>query len=383
MRKIISLLLSLFLLFLFSATSVKAQSKNFSLAKDKTISENPYFAYGETVDISGVVIGDVYAAGGEITVSGKVDGDLLVAGGNVKVDGEVTQDVRVFGGQVTISGKVGKNITVAGGNIDIAKGASVGGALVVAGGNITLSTPVAGNVEIAGGNVTVSDQVGGRLDVAAGEIRLTSGAQVAKNFTYWADHEAQIDPSAKIVGKTVFNKSPVELSPSKLDTKMITQNIWKAQVSGKLISSLSLLVIGLILLNLFPGFVGKVAATLEKSPWKSLGKGFLLVFLTPLALVILMLTIIGFPIALILFALYFVALYLAKVFVFFWAGKKIVSGKTSDNWAYALGVLVFFLVSLIPFAAGFVKLFVLLFGLGALTVSIKKFYKEARAKQAI
>lgn len=383
MRKIISLLLSLSLLFLFSATSVKAQSKNFSLAKDKTISENPYFAYGETVDISGVVNGDVYAAGGDITISGKVNGDLLVAGGNVKVDGEVTQDVRVMGGQITLSGKVGKNITVAGGNIDIAKGASIGGALVAAGGNITLSTPIAGNVEIAGGNVTVSEKVGGRLDVAAGEIRLTSGAQVAKDFTYWADHEAQIDPSAKITGKTVFNKSPVELSPSKLDTKMIAQNMWKAQVSGKVISSLSLLVLGLILLNLFPKFTRTVAATLEKSPWKSLGKGFLILFITPLALVVLMLTIIGFPIAAILFALYFVSLSLAKVFVVFWAGKRIASGKISDNWAYALGVLIFFLVTLIPFLAGFVKFFVLIFGLGAFVISIKKFHKEARAKEVI
>ena len=40
-----------------------------------------YFAYGESVEISGTVNGDVYAVGGQVLVDGTINGDLLAAAG--------------------------------------------------------------------------------------------------------------------------------------------------------------------------------------------------------------------------------------------------------------------------------------------------------------
>ena len=90
------------------------------------------FAFGETVEISGTINGDLYASGGQVVIAGSVNGDVLVAGGRVSLSGTVSQDVRAAGGQIAITGNVGRNLTLAGGNVEIASSAAVRHGVVAA-----------------------------------------------------------------------------------------------------------------------------------------------------------------------------------------------------------------------------------------------------------
>ena len=170
--------------------------------------DGDYFAFGETVEISGTINGDLYASGGQVVIDGQVNGDVIVAGGRVSLSGTVSQDVRAAGGQVTIAGNVGRNLTVAGGNVEIASSAVVRGGVVAAGGSVDLAAPIGSAAKIAAGTLTIANRIDGNVEAAVGTLRIASKAEIAGNVTYWSGQEASVSEGARISGKIVRNVPP-------------------------------------------------------------------------------------------------------------------------------------------------------------------------------
>ncbi len=143
---------------------------------------------------------------------------------------------------------------------------------------------------------------------------------------------------------------------------------------------------GLIFLKLFPNYSQKVVETLKKHPAKSGLFGFAALILTPFAVVVIAITIIGFPIAMILLTAYFVYLYLAKLFLVLWTGQyllKRAGSKQSAYMTYFLGLIAFTVITLLPIVGGILKLSALLIGLGAMVTTCKANYLEAKSKKLV
>jgi len=389
MKKFLILLASLSLLFLASAASANNNDKNDSENQNVVtlpvgeVVNKDYFATGSSVEISGTVNGDVYAFGGQVLVDGIVNGDLIAAGGIVNISGNIAQDARVGGGQVTISGKIGRNLTVGGGNVDITSSATIAGGVVAGGGNVSLAAPVGKAAKIGAGNLMVSNTIAGDLEAAVGVMRLTSKAVIGGNLTYWSDQKASIDKSAKITGK-VTQKKPAEVA--KPAPKKILGIVTGVNLFFKIVSLVSTFVLGLLLIAFFPRYNRAVVYTLRKRPWVSLGIGLLALILTPIVFVILLITVVGIPLAFILLALYLILMFLARLFVIFWAGAVIferTGRKVHEVWALVVGLIVYYVITLIPIIGGLATFFVSLFGLGAAVLTKKEFYLAARKKELL
>lgn len=342
-----------------------------------------YFAYGRRVEISGTVDGDVYVAGGEVLVDGQINGDLLAAGGKVTISGRVSQDVRSAAGNVIITGVIGRNLTVAGGEVQLADSAAVHGGMVAAGGTLLLAAPVAGDAKIAAGHVVVANRVGGALDVATGDLRLTSKASISGDVTYRSSKAAAIDPGATI-GGSVARKSMPEFPRPRADT-LVAAAIG-ALLLAKLVSFISTLVLGLLFIFLFPRYTRSTVETLTRRPWASLGLGCAALVVTPIAALILLITLVGAPIALIVTALYLVAVYLGRIFVILWAGLALFAWRkrpVREAWALVVGLVSYSVLTLIPFIGGLITLTVILFGLGAILLADRGLYAVARANEIV
>jgi cytoskeletal protein CcmA (bactofilin family) len=342
-----------------------------------------YFAYGERIEISGTVNGDVYVAGGQVLIDGKINGDLLAAGGMISVSGAVSQDARIAGGKVTVNGDIGRNLTVAGGNVELTHSAKVRGGLVLAGGAVGLAAPVGKDAKIAAGNVTVSGAVNGNLHAAAGELRLTSNAEVSGNLTYWSGKPASIDPGAK-VGKDVTRKTVPEF-PSPNAGKLL------GVLAGfllfvKLVSFVSTLILGLLWIYLFPRYMQSAVSTLRKKPWASLGIGFAVFVITPVTAGLLAVTLVGIPLALIVTAVYFIAIYLVRVLAILWVGSglfKWMGRPIHEAWALTIGLVIYSVLTLIPFIGGLVTMLVVLLGLGAALLGLREDYRAVIQKKEV
>lgn len=92
---------------------------------------------------------------------------MVMAGGSLAVPGEVTGDVRAAGGQLAISGSVGEDILFAGGQAAVS--GTVGEDLVFSAGQMTLDGEVIGDVLGSAGTYARPGTVGGTEKVTVGE----------------------------------------------------------------------------------------------------------------------------------------------------------------------------------------------------------------------
>jgi len=98
-----------------------------------------------------------------------------------------------------------------------------------------------------------------------------------------------------------------------------------------------------------------------------LGIGFLVLVATPIAALIVAITLIGLPLALISVALWLIAIYLAKIFVAAWIGEGLVhSGTQVRSLALPLlvGLVIVFVAINLPYIGGILHFLVILLGLG-------------------
>jgi len=380
MKKIIGLLLSLFILFLLPL-NVFAQEQNIIVEKGKLINENPYIVTGQNIDILGVVNGDVIVGGGQINISGKINGDLIAGGGNIRISGEVTQNVRVAGGQVIVSGKVGKNLTVTSGNVEISETALIGGYLVSGAGNIIIYAPIAGNVIAGTANLALYNSIGGNLKVGSDQIYFSPDASVKGNFEYWSNNTPNIDENTKILGKTIKHEMPENwnyktpnFNPAKL-----AKGFFGVAVGFKVLSFLTLLLVGFLMIKLFPKFMDKTSDMLSNKGWQSLLVGFLTTILFPIVFITLLITIIGIPVAFIFAMIYGVYLYLSKIFAVYWLGKKLLGNKKSNYLSFAVAGLLFSIILVVPVFSKIIRTIVTFIGFGALLLTSKKTFFEKKA----
>lgn len=343
--------------------------------------QGDYFAFGPHVEISGTVHGDVYAAGGEVLVDGVVDGDLIVAGGEVRVSGEVTQDVRIAGGTVTLSGKIHRNATIAGGDVHLTESSNVKGSAVMGAGNLLLAGSINGDVRVGAGNVTLSKTIGGDLAVASVAIRLTSRAAVGRNVRYWSDDEPSIDEGATVHG-TVTRHSVPEVFKG----KEVQRGVAGMKLVAGMVSFASTLLLGLLLLRIYPVFTAKAVTTIQERPWITLGIGGAVLVGTPPVVFLCMATVLGIPIGLMLAAMYVVTLYLGRVFVILWLGQRIlrlVSNSSSAARAFVTGLVIYFILALVPLVGQLITVATIATGLGAILMTKKELVVRLREEQVV
>lgn len=387
MKKIYIFFLAFILLFLPLSTFAQSNFKSdkvVTLAKDEVVDKD-YFAAGNSVILSGTVNGDAYLAGSNITVDGTVNGDLLAAGGNLDIRGKVNGNIRLMGGQITLSGEVLKNTTVAGGQINILNNTRLGGSLVTAGGNITISSTVPKELTAAGGQINLNSSLEGDLTAATSDLVLGPQAKVAGNVNYWSDNKAMIDPSATVSGKVTQN-----IPPRNVDSQQVNKNLRNtlAGVFGflKIVNLISAIIIGLILIKLFPVFSKDTADLITARPWASLGVGLVFAIVTPIVAVILAVSLIGLPLALITFAAYLILIYISKIYISIMIGQKIVSlfnQTVSIYWVFVLGILIYSLLTLIPVLGWLIIMVLGFMGLGALVMQKKNYYQMLSSKRQI
>lgn len=386
--KISKILLPLFLVVALifplraSAQTFSGNQKIVTLRKDETVNQD-YFAGGNTVILDGTVNGDTYIGGGQIEVNGYINGDLLIAGGQVTVLGTVTQDVRVMGGNVIVEGNVGKNVSEVGGNLTIDKDAKIGGNAVLAGGEIAILAPVR-NLTVAGGNVRLESKTLGNVNATTGNLALLPGAVINGNLEYWSGQKAAISSGASIEGKTIYHR--VVSSKTKDSVSKAAFPITGVSLFFSAIAGMASLLLGLTFLAFFPFYSSQTAAIVANKFWLSLLIGFVSIILAPIASLILFVTLIGFPLGVVLIFEYGISLFIAKVFVAIAAGKYMVrkfNWKMNSYWAFIVGLILYYAIGIIPLIGSFAKLTVMLCGLGAIVIGIKNYYTTLSTKKLI
>ena len=424
---IIGLALLAVLLVTSPGWAVESQSGDQVIIGPDEVVDDDLYATANEIVVEGTVRGDLVAFGRSVTVDGTVEGDLIGAGQSVEIGGEVDDDVRIAGQALLLSegASVGDDLIAAAYSLQNEPESNVGGTLWYAGYQALLAGTVGEDLAGAANALTLGGEIGGDADVDVdGEeggaappafvpvpqvpiprvepgLTLTDSALIGGNLTYQSSTEAQIDPGARIEGDVVREERPVEEEEEEAARSPLTETVLDA-----LGSLVALVLVGLLLVWIVPGWIRHRAYTVLDRPLASLGWGLLgLVAFPILGVVVLLVTILlaivlglltlGGLVALIIvlgllaeaalvLALWVSTGYLAQIVVSFLAGVLLVEAIRPGRGRgrvlpLVVGLILYVVLRAIPVLGPLVGLAVVLLGLGAISHWIWTKLRRSRA----
>jgi cytoskeletal protein CcmA (bactofilin family) len=327
-----------------------------TIGAGETVS-NDVYAFAGTVRVDGTIDGDLVASGGLVEVTGTVTGDVLAAGGSVNVTGTVGGDARVAGGTLAIGGSIKEDLLATGGQLTVTSSGTVGEDLIAGTGQLTIDGTVTGSVLARTGTYTKGGTVGGTEDVT-------------------------------ITGRDDQPPQPGEPGAAPTATQ---------QVIDAVRHFLVVVLVGALMIWFAPRAYATMKSALRERPVPAAGWGIvailgfvvlLLVVLIGMILLAIAFGALGFSdligldilagiVAILGASLAFtvVAGYLADALVGVALASLVMRGENSSRWrelaVLAVGAAVVVVLSSVPIVGPWVKLVVILLGLGAVILWIR------------
>lgn len=322
---------------------------------------------GDVVTIDGTVDGDLVVGAERVTVRGTVTGNLFVFGGEVEIDGVVEGTVLVVAERARLGGHVEGSVVLAGKRLTIAEGARISRDVAIFGDGATVEGVAARDLAFAGEWIEVRGEIGRDLHVlAADRVTLLDSARIGRdlraNLREWGEGIEQA-PQATVGGEVL------------VDTESMVREHYLAHYRHPglyqllLVAAAAAFVFGLLIYLLDPRLF-EADPPDARGFFRSLGIGFVVLLAGPVALLLVGLTVVGIPVAVLGFSLLILSLYTSYVLVAGMVGQFILapSGPGLARFAPSLlvGVLVLSVVAALPFIGPAVRIVTVLFGLGCL-----------------
>ncbi len=291
--------------------------------------EETQVAAGETVrdtlvvsshalDVDGVVEGDLVAAVERLTIRGRVTGNVFAFAEAIEVAGTIGGGLIAAAEEVRVEGEVGEGVFAAAEKITLAAQGQARGDANLAAKHAVLEGAVGRDVACFCERMEVRGSVGRHVEVRARRLEILAGARIA------GDVDARL-PEGKQVEVAEGASVAGELRTTPMEHRHGYLAHWRRPhfYAFFVVQFAAGLLFGLLLYVLAPRlFQGEVRSAGEF--FRTLGWGFLGIVATPVAIVLVALTLVGIPIAVLALFAYLVALYAADILVGALIGRALV-----------------------------------------------------------
>ena len=346
--------------------SLLAQASEGRPGIHEAVIDGDYFGMGETASPGRPVEGDAFIVSPHLNLTQPVKGDALIAGGSASVSAPLGGDLYGAGGSVLLESTVARNARIAGGRVEIATLGQVAGKTTLAGGRVTVLGKAGHQLTVFAEHVTLDGQVDGNVTIAARTLTIGPHTRVAGRLTCRGAVPAQRDPAAVITGGMNYLSFDFEDETYQPVAKVVA---WVSAIA----LTVGLFVIGTLAIILMPNVTERMSRLGRRRPMSSLGFGLVAIICVPIAIVVLMLTIVGIPLALMLLMAWPMILLLGYL-----AGVMTVSDAMAGARAGAkgrrvlllgagLGIMLLF--ARVPIAGWGIGMLLVILGIGAIALS--------------
>lgn len=328
--------------------------------------QNGFYADDE-VELNEEIDATAFVAGNNIEVNSKINGLNFVAGNNIELSS--TQDYLFTAGNNIEVNKVNtKDAFIAGSTIRI-KESNIRD-LYVAGSTIKINSNIERNAYIGGEKVTIDGTIGGNVIIDANTIIIEKDTIISGTLKYPDNAKITLAESATI--------KKIKAYEVKSKETIVT---WKTTLKEKLYGYLSLLVIAFILITLhhkllkgIKGIKKEISQVLKLS-----GIGFLVLVVTPIVVVLSMISIIGLPLGIIVAMLYGILMYISMIPTAIYLGSWVMNKKNQNDYlVLAISLLIIYMIRIIPIIGGIIGFISIILGLGIYYYNFINIYKEGK-----
>jgi hypothetical protein len=330
----------------------------------ETIIAGDYF--GANASPASMVEGDAFIAGVHVDLKQPVNGDALLIGRSVSVSDRIGGDVYASGGSIFLDASVVGNARLAGGNVEITRRGQISGKTTLVGARVTMLGKAGRQLAVFGEDVVLDGEVAGNVTIASRTLSIGPNARVSGKLTYRGSLPAQVDPAAAITGGINYLGFDFEDETYRAVARVIA---W----IGAIAFTVGLFLIGTLTIVMAPQSTAHMSRLGRRRPIASISLGLLTLLLMPVTAVLLMLTLVGIPLAFMLLLIWPMILifgYLAGVM----AVSDAIAGPSADAkgrriFLLAMGLGVMLLFARVPFAGWIIGVMLLIMGIGAMALN--------------
>lgn len=330
----------------FSGAASAAETKtgrDVELAAGRQV-QGDLYVFSRHVVIAGTVNGDLIGAAESVSVTGTINGSVNLAARSIDVAGVVTGSVRAGGESVRVSGSIEGDLVSGARTVRITTTGHVAGDVLMGNGDLAVAGQVGGDVRGSVGDLSIGNSIGGDVRVSADSITVSGQGRIDGDLRYASNENAFISQRAEVVGSTV-RTSAYRLTGG--------PDFWSA-LSSPITRMLLLLIAGAFLILLLPRPAVVVAEVIRTAIPQSLLAGLLTVIVWPVLAVVLLVLVIGIPVALIGSTALIGFAYLSQVVVGLAIGRSLlpsgwnVRARGYNLLAMVIGVMLIGIARAIP-----------------------------------
>jgi cytoskeletal protein CcmA (bactofilin family) len=400
--------------------------ENVVIDASTVINDDLYVAANQVV-IDGTVKGDVYVFGNIVTINGTVEHDVIGGAQVMNINGTVGDTLRV-GAQSIVLGdkaKVARSALIGGMALETRPGSVVGHDLMFGAYQAALGGTVQHDIVAGAYGIQVSGTVGRNVRVSVGDatdegpspmlfmpnltvampsvppgLTLAPTAKIGGDVVYESNTPLMMPSGAQVTGPIV-QQTPVPQAdvrrrpptPEEIQAQQTQQTVNYFLDAGRRL--IIWLLIGLVVMWLLPKWIQVLAEFIRTKPLGSFGRGILVVLGYGVALIALVMVVLALAIlfgvltlgglagAIVLIGTvlfgalmvgyYVFVSYIAPIVVSYFGGRWILE-RVQPQWAqnrfvvFVVGLILLWLVSLIPILNVLVGWVVAVFALGALVL---------------
>jgi hypothetical protein len=291
-------------------------------------------------------------------------GDRLCTGGTTLVGAEDTPNsVLLFGcgARIQSGAQVRRDVVSFGGDVVIEDKAKIGGDTVIFGGNLQIAGATGRDIVLFGGTVTLEPTavVGRNIILMGGTLDKKEGAVV----------KGKVENNSDVTAPSVRVNPPSSFNPS-------GWSFFASMIAGffkSLFATISLAVLGALIIVFLPTQLKQVADTAEKSAAPSLGIGCLTWIVVPPLMILFIITCLGIPVSVVLGIALVAAVTLGWIAISLIIGERLLKALKAKNIVPLLsvvaGLFALWLVTMVPVLGWLIGLFAGTLALGAVVLT--------------
>lgn len=340
-----------------------------TIAEDEVVDDDLY-AFGTTITIDGIVEGDVVAFGQFVLITGDVRGSVISGAQTVRIDGNVGGSVRAGAAIVDVTGQVDGDVLAGASSVNV--GGDVGRDLAAGANDVNVTGTVDRNIMTGSQSLTISGAVGGNVEAQTADVTVEPGGTVGGDLDYWSTQEA--DVQGEVSGEASRHEPETRRETTRRDAGPVGHVV--GAILAWVQSFVGFVLLGLFLVLLVREPMRAGVRTVHDRTLLSLGIGALVFFVTPAAAGFLFLAGLFLGVwwlAFVLMAAYWLLLLVGLIVGALALGSAILRRASSSEepsavWSFLLGLVLVWLVAIVPFLGWLVGWAVMLVGTGAVAL---------------
>lgn len=303
------------------------------------------FVASNSLNVNSLIGGELFAAANNLTINKKTDRSIFGVGNVVNVNNGSGYDTFIAGNEVTLSGDFAQDVYILGNDVTLNSNTDIHGDLKIYANRVHLDGKIAGGVEISAGYITSQATIGGNFNTLGSNQLTFTGGSIGNGLSY-------------LNGTTVSGLDTVnvtgDIKVRPVDTSKQNQRTYSDILANLVYAMFSLFILGGALIIFAPKKMVEIEEVVL-SKWSTyFWRGLLTLIVAPVMAMVLLMTMIGWRVAVVILLFYMLMLLLMTPIAMFIFGGQLMQKLRTKNqpnmWLdLIIGVLVVSIFTALPY----------------------------------